>query len=316
MTLDPDAARVLEMVRTSGRPPYETMTPPEARAAYHAVRGTAAPEAPPVDAIKNFSASGPHGAIPVRLYRPKGSGSAALPVIVYFHGGGWMLGDLDALDATCCRLANASGVAVVSVDYRLAPENKFPKAVDDAFAATTWVTAQAKTLNIDPARLAVGGDSAGGNLAAVVCLIARDAPRDSDPPKITFQVLVYPATDATMDTPSHRRFGQGHLLTGAALNWFYQHYLNSSAERLDWRASPIHAFSLRNLPPAFVMTAGYDPLRDEGEHYALRLAQESGQPVTLWREQGQIHGFLPMGKLIAAAGPAIDRLAAALKTAL
>jgi acetyl esterase len=313
MTLDPDAAAVLEMVRKSGRPPYEAMTPAQARDAYRSVRDVAALPTPPIDLIRDFTADGPHGPIPLRLYRPKNSGSAALPVLVFFHGGGWVLGYLDALDATCAQLANTSGCAVVSVDYRLAPENKFPRAVDDAYASTAWVAANAQTLGIDPNRIAVGGDSAGGNLAAVVCLMARDA---GGKPSVKFQLLIYPVTDAAMDTPSFRRFAQGYLLTSPAMEWFYTQYLNTVDERRDWRCSPLRAASLANLPPAFVLTAGFDPLRDEGEAYGARLARESGSPVTVWRQPGQIHGFLPMGKLIAAAGPTIDKLGAALKAAL
>jgi acetyl esterase len=301
------------MVRQSGRPPYESMTPSQAREAYRAVRDIAAIETPPVDLIKDFTADGPHGPIPVRLYRPKNSGDATLPVLVYFHGGGWVLGYLDALDATCAQLANAAGCAVVSVDYRLAPENKFPKAVDDAYASTAWVAANAKTLGIDPNRIAVGGDSAGGNLAAVVCIMARDA---GGKLPIKYQLLIYPVTNAAMDTPSFRRFAQGYLLTSPAMAWFYSLYLNTPDEGRDWRVSPLRAASLANLPPAFVLTAGYDPLRDEGEEYGVRLMREAGVPVTIWREAGQIHGFLPMGKLIATAGPTIDKLAAALKAAL
>lgn len=313
MTLDPDAANVLELVRKAGRPSYESMTPPEARDAYRAVRDVAALPAPAVDLIKDFTADGPHGPIPVRLYRPKNAGDAALPVLVFFHGGGWVLGYLDALDATCAQFANASGCAIVSVDYRLAPENKFPKAVDEAYASTAWVAANAKMLDIDPNRIAVGGDSAGGNLAAVVCLMAREA---GGKPSIKYQLLIYPVTDAAMDTPSFRRFAQGYLLTSPAMAWFYRQYLNAPEEGRDWRCSPMRAASLANLPPAFVMTAGFDPLRDEGEDYAARLAREAHVPVTLWRHAGQIHGFLPMGKLIAAAGPTIDKLGAALKAAL
>ena len=313
MTLDPDAARVLEMVRTSGRPPYESMTPPEAREAYRAVRDVAALDTPPIDLMKDFTAEGPHGPIPARLYRPKNSGNAALPVLVFFHGGGWVLGYLDALDATCAQIANVSGCAVVSVDYRLAPEHKFPKAVDDAYAATKWVADNAKMLGIDPARIAVGGDSAGGNLAAVVCLMARDAGQAS---LVKYQLLIYPVTDAAMNTPSYRRFAQGYLLTSPAMAWFYAQYFNTPDDARDWRASPLRAASLHGLPPAFVLTAGFDPLRDEGEDYAARLAREAHVPVTVWRHAGQIHGFLPMGKLIAAAGPTIDKLATALKAAL
>ena len=312
MMLDRDAAEVLKVIHSPDRAPWDTLSPAEARASYMAGRQATAPEPMPVAELRDLSIPGPHGPIPLRLYRPATAPARGSPALAFFHGGGWVLGNLDSHDGVCRHLAERSGCVVVAVDYRLAPEHKFPAALDDAFAATQWLAAQAPALGVDAARIAVGGDSAGGNLAAAVCLLAREAGGN---PAIAFQMLLYPATDFAMDTPSHRRFGEGHLLTRASMAWFRDHYLNHPGEAADWRASPLRAASLAGLPPAYVLTPTHDPLRDEGEAYARRLV-EAGIPVTLWRAPGLIHGFLPMGKAIAAAGPALDRLAAALRAGL
>ena len=310
MPLDVHAAKVLEMIRLSGRPPYETLAPAEARQFSRNARAVLAPEPPEMGAVRDIKI-GEGGAIPARLYRPLGSApNAALPALIYFHGGGWVIGDLDTHDVVCRQIANGSGGAVVSVDYRLAPEHKFPAAVEDAIAATAWIAAHGATLGIDTARLAVGGDSAGGNLAAVVALDARDR----DGPKLIQQTLIYPATESTMSHPSHERFAEGLLLTRPTMKWFLGHYLRSAEDLADWRVSPLRATSLADLPPALVLTAGYDPLCDEGEDYAARLAA-AGVPVTRVRVEGMIHGFLTMGKLIPAANEAVAMIAAALKIA-
>ncbi len=310
MPLDVHAAKVLEMIRLSGRPPYETLAPAEARQFSRNARAVLAPEPPEMGAVRDIKI-GEGGAIPARLYRPLGSApNAALPALIYFHGGGWVIGDLDTHDVVCRQIANGSGGAVVSVDYRLAPEHKFPAAVEDAIAATAWIAAHGATLGIDTARLAVGGDSAGGNLAAVVALDARDR----NGPKLFQQTLIYPATESTMSHPSHERFAEGLLLTRPTMKWFLGHYLRGAEDLADWRVSPLRATSLANLPPALVLTAGYDPLCDEGEDYAARLAA-AGVPVTRVRVEGMIHGFLTMGKLIPAANEAVAMIAAALKIA-
>ena len=310
MPLDVHAAKVLEMIRLSGRPPYETLAPAEARQFSRNARAVLAPEPPEMGAVRDIKI-GEGGAIPARLYRPLGSApNAALPALIYFHGGGWVIGDLDTHDVVCRQIANGSGGAVVSVDYRLAPEHKFPAAVEDAIAATAWIAAHGATLGIDTARLAVGGDSAGGNLAAVVALDARDR----NGPKLFQQTLIYPATESTMSHPSHERFAEGLLLTRPTMKWFLGHYLRGAEDLADWRVSPLRATSLANLPPALVLTAGYDPLCDEGEDYAARLAA-AGVPVTRVRVEGVIHGFLTMGKLIPAANEAVAMIAAALKIA-
>jgi len=312
MALDRDAERVLEMVRLSGRPPYETLSAPEARELFLAAREVLAPDPPPVAEIRELSAPGPAGAaVPVRLYR--GATTAAgdiLPALVYFHGGGWVIGDLDTHDSLCRHLANAARCIVVAVDYRLAPEHKFPTAVEDCFTATSWIAQEAAALGIDRERLAVGGDSAGGNLAAVVSLVARDR----GAPKLRCQALLYPAVECGMTHPSHDRFAEGYLLTGPTMRWFYEHYLRGPADVADWRASPLRAADLSGVAPALVLTAGNDVLCDEGEAYARRL-QEAGVAAQLRHFPDQIHGFLTMGKIIEAAQPALDEIAAALRAA-
>jgi acetyl esterase len=310
MAVDRDAERVLEMVRLSGRPPYETLTPPEARALFLAAREVLAPDPAPVAEVRELALQRPDGgAVPVRFYRAANAASErVLPALVYFHGGGWVIGDLDTHDALCRHLANAARCIVVSVDYRLAPEHKFPAAVEDCFFATSWVAKEAEALSVDRARLAVGGDSAGGNLAAVVSLLARDR----GAPPICLQVLLYPAVDCSMAHPSHERFAEGYLLTRPTVRWFYDHYLRGPADVEDWRVSPLRAEDLTGVAPALVVTAGNDVLCDEGTAYAHRL-QQHGIPVQLQNYPDQIHGFLTMGKIVRTAGPALDEVAAALR---
>ncbi|RYF13900.1 MAG: alpha/beta hydrolase [Comamonadaceae bacterium] len=248
----------------------------------------------------------------MRAYRPRGSAAdTVLPVLVYFHGGGWVIGDLDTHDVLCRQLANQSGCAVVAVDYRLGPEHRFPAAVDDAMTATRWVRANAAALKVDASRMAVGGDSAGGNLAAVVALAARDA---GDLP-IAFQLLVYPATDQRRGWPSHTTNGQGYLLTKDSMDYYHDHYLVDARHDLDWRASPLLHADHANLPPALVLTAGYDPLRDEGMQYAHKLS-EAGSRATLVNFERQLHGFITMGRVIDEANAAVEICAGQLRSAL
>ena len=312
MALDDDAARVLEMVRLSGRPAFETVSPTEARALFLGGREILSPPPPRVGEVRELTAPRADGGIiPLRLYRAAGAAAeTSLPALVFFHGGGWVVGDLETHDPMCRHLANAARCAVIAVDYRLAPEHKFPAAVEDCFAATQWVAANYGALGVDGGRLAVGGDSAGGNLAAVVSLLARDR----DAPRLSLQLLLYPALDFALSHPSHQRFAEGHLLTLATMRWFGEAYIRGPQDVADWRASPLRAPDLSGLPPAYVLTAGYDPLSDEGAAYAGRL-RESGVPVEYRHLPGQIHGFLLMGKIIRAAGPALDDIAAALRAA-
>ena len=231
-----------------------------------------------------------------------------MPALVFFHGGGWVIGDLDSHDGICRHLANAARCAVASVHYRLAPEDKFPAAVEDCFAATRWLAETGAALGIDGARLAVGGDSAGGNLAAVVSILARDC----GTPTLLSQFLLYPAVDFVMTRASHQRFAEGYLLTMATMRWFSEHYLRGQEDTTDWRASPLRAADLSGVAPAFVLTAGHDPLCDEGTAYARRL-EEWGVAVQHRHIEDQIHGFLMMGKIVQAAGSTLDDIAVALR---
>jgi acetyl esterase len=227
---------------------------------------------------------------------------------VFFHGGGWVIGDLDSHDVVCRKLADEGQLILISVDYRLAPEHKFPAAVDDAVTATKWIAGNAKQYGIDASRLMVGGDSAGGNLAAVVAIAARDG----NGPAIAGQLLIYPAIDFAMTHPSHSEPETSILLTHSVIKWFRDHYLNGAADVGDWRASPVRAKTLVGLPPAYVLTAGADPLRDEGDEYARSL-KEAGVPVTYRHFPGQFHGFFTMGKLLPQANVAASEIAAWLK---
>ena len=308
--LDPDAAAVFKAFQEAGRPPYETLTPAEARAFYLQGRVVTNPEPPELKSAKPLAIPSPSGAIPARIYTPtklRQRGGLA-PCLVFFHGGGWVIGDLDSHDVVCRKLAHEGELIVISVDYRLAPEHKFPAAVDDAIVATKWIADNAKQLGIDAGRLMVGGDSAGGNLAAVVALAARDG----NGPEIAGQVLIYPATDFSMKHPSHSEPETSILLTHTVIKWFRDHYLNGLADGQDWRASPALAKTLAGLPPAYVLTAGADPLRDEGDEYAARL-KDAGVSVTYKNFPGQFHGFFTMGKLLRQANVAASEIAAWLK---
>ncbi|MYH68007.1 MAG: alpha/beta hydrolase, partial [Dehalococcoidia bacterium] len=249
------------------------------------------------------------GDIPVRIYRPTEAGNHSL--LVWYHGGGWVIGDLDGADVTCRELAAKSGSVVVSVDYRLAPEHRYPAAHEDCYAATVWAAENAAELGADASKLAVGGDSAGGNLAAVVSLRARD----EDGPAIRFQLLVYPVTDHDYGTDSYRDNADGYLLTRDGMEWFWNHYLGPDGDGSHPHASPLRAEDLSGLPPAHVITAEYDPLRDEGEAYAKRL-QEAGVDVTQTRYAGQIHAFYGMHGVLDDATNAADESAEKLKAAL
>ena len=312
--LHPQTKALLAFIEERGIPPTHTLSPDEARRVYRERRGALQPEPPAVGEVRELQAAGPIGAIPLRLYRPLAALENAgepLPVLVYFHGGGWVIGDLDTHDTLCRELANAAGCAVVAVDYRMGPEHRFPAAVDDVLAATRWVREQAGALRLDPGRLAVGGDSAGGNLAAVVALAARDA---GDLP-IAFQLLIYPATDMRRGHPSHTTNGDGYVLTRDTLAYFHDHYIADPAHDLDWRASPLLHTDLAGLPPALVITAGYDPLRDEGLDYARALT-EAGNRATCVCFERQIHGFITMGRVLDEANTAVALCAAELRRVL
>ena len=312
--LHPQARALLELIESRDIPPTHLLPAAEARAGYRDRRFFLQPDPPAVAEARDIAADCGGGmVVPLRAYRPAGSAAAAvLPVLVYFHGGGWTIGDLDTHDVLCRELANGSGCAVVAVDYRMGPEQRFPAAVDDCIAATRWVHEHAAELKVDPARLAVGGDSAGGNLAAVVAIAARDA--GSRPP-IAFQLLIYPATDMRCVAESHRTNGQGYLLTRETIEYFRAHYIDEPRHYDDWRASPLLAVDLSNLPPALVLTAGYDPLRDEGLAYSQRLTEAGNRAVHVCFER-QIHGFITMGRVVDEANAAVQICAAELRRAL
>ncbi|MEO5734173.1 MAG: alpha/beta hydrolase [Rubrivivax sp.] len=316
--LDPQARALIDLMIERRIPPVHTLTPAAARSAYRDRRGFTQPLPPEVaDVTDHRTDSG----LPLRLYRPLRSDAveaatvdaeaAMLPVLVYFHGGGWTIGDLDTHDVLCRQLCAAAGVAVVSVDYRMGPEHRFPAAVDDCLASTRWVRQQAAELGVDGSRLAIGGDSAGGNLAAVVALLMRDA--GDEAPR--FQLLIYPATDMRAVAPSHTTNAQGYLLTADSIAYYRGHYIADESQWADWRASPLLAPDLSNLPPALVLTAGYDPLRDEGRQYADALSA-AGTPCQYLCFERQVHGFITMGQVITEADTAVALCAAVLKTAL
>jgi len=312
MTINPDAAKVVELIIASGRPPYPTIGHVAAREIFVASRAILQPDPSPVGEVRDLAATGPAGEIPLRLYRGQGTdASRPQPALIYYHGGGWVLGNLESHDGVCRDIANAALCTVISVDYRLAPEAKFPAAADDSIAAAQWIHDNADALGIDRNRLAVGGDSAGGNLSAVVALHARD----NGGPKLKLQVLIYPSTDMSSVYPSYEEFAEQLPLTRTTMDWFVDLYLKSRArDAEDWRASPLHANSLAGLPPAYVITAAMDPLRDEGEEFA-RALMNAGVAVETKRFDGQIHGFLTMGRIIQDSQVAIADIATELRKA-
>ena len=307
MPLDPEAKMLLEQMTTVVRP-FDELSVEEARAAI-ATLSAAAGEGEAVARVENRTVPGPRGEIPVRVYTPEGR--APFPVLVYFHGGGWVIGNLETHDGVCRHLANAAGAVVASVDYRLAPEHPFPASGEDAYAATRWVAANAGAIGGDARRIAVGGDSAGGNLAAVVSLMARDR----GGPPLVFQLLVYPVTDTpSANTASYRENAEGYFLTAKMMHWFWNHYCGKNPDLSDPYLCPLRARELKRLPPALVITAEFDPLRDEGEAYAARL-RETGNQADLKRYSGMIHGFFGMGPLLTKAREATNEAASALRAA-
>ncbi|MEZ5407032.1 MAG: alpha/beta hydrolase [Acidimicrobiales bacterium] len=308
MPIDPIAAGLLQQMAEAGMPPLNEMSPADARLAAEGFRALAG-EPEPVADVTNRTIPGPGGDIPVRIYTPAGGGSS-LACLVYYHGGGWVLGDIEGVDTICRAVANRAGCKVVSVEYRLAPEHKFPAPFDDCYATLEWVAANGDSIGVDTSKLAVGGDSAGGNLAAAVALKARDA----GGPALCHQLLVYPVTNHDYGTVSYSDNGDGYLLTQDMMKWFWDHYLNDAEEGRNPLASPLAASDLSGLPSAFVITAEFDPLRDEGEAYAAKLA-EAGVNVSHQRFDGQIHAFWQMPGVFPAALEAADKAAAELKAA-
>jgi len=290
MALDPTVRKLLDMAAASGRPAINSLPPHEAR---QMMRDTRAPvQGPVLDSVasEDRRIPGPAGEISVRIYRPRSAAAGAkLPLLVYYHGGGWVIGDIETHHTMCQRLSESGELVVVSVDYRLAPEHRFPACVDDCWAATVWSAANAASIGAEGSKVAVGGDSAGGNLAAVMALMARDRGGVD----VGFQLLLYPAVDVLANTGSLARNADGYLLTREAMGWFYDHYIPNAADRSDWRASPLRARTLASLPPAMIIAAGFDPLLDEARAYADRLAHD-GVTVEYVEYGSMIHGFLGM----------------------
>jgi acetyl esterase len=312
MAVTPEVQSVLDVIGEFGDPALEDQTPEQVRQSFATLNSLGIATKVDMASVSDRVIPGPAGDIPVRVYVPTDE-PGPRPVLVYFHGGGWVIGDLETHDGTVRALAGASGATVVSVDYRLAPEHPFPAAVDDCLAAVRWLAdpGNATALEIDPGRLAVGGDSAGGNLAAVVAQQLRD-----DGPAVRFQLLVYPVTDVRLSHPSIDQNADGYLLTKADMVWFRGHYVGDRGWT-DPRVSPLLATdaAVCGLAPALVITAEYDPLRDEGEAYAERL-RAAGVAATATRYDGMIHGFFSMGDLIPEGKAAVDEAAEALRTAL
>jgi acetyl esterase len=321
MPLAPETKAIIDLMDANW-PDLSSTPAPEVRQLVREATEAARVDGPPppeVARVEDRTIPGPDGAIPVRIYWPAQptattASAGALPIVVYFHGGGWVICDLDSHDATCRTLANGSGAVVVSVDYRLAPEHRFPAAPEDAYAATVWAAAHAAELGADATRLAVAGDSAGGNLAAVVPLMAKDR----GGPPLRFQLLIYPVTDVSPtrdDYPSKSDNATGYFLTTEHMEWYRDKYLPDGADGSTPYLSPIHATDLAGLPPALVITAEYDPLRDEGEAYA-RALKEAGVAAEIERCTGMFHGFFGMSTILDGAKVANERAAAALLHAL
>jgi len=296
----PQVLALLEAAASSPLPTLDKVSPFVARRLYRERCARVMPKAP--EAMTRLLVS-PEG-IALRAYRPMGTARDRLPALVFFHGGGWSIGDLDTHDVLCRQLADGARCAVFSVEYRLAPEAPFPAAVDDCLSATKYILENAKDLNADPARIAVGGDSAGGNLAAVVAISLKE--------KIAFQLLIYPATDQRLGSASLARNGEGYLLTRRLMETFRGYYLPRREDLLDWRTSPLLAQSLAGLPPAFLLTAGFDPLLDEGRAYVERLARE-GNEVAYREYPDMVHGFIVMGGVLDTANAAVEDCCTALR---
>ena len=300
--LDSDARAVLDAQAAMGRPPIDTLPPEVAKQLFLETCPLLQGPREAVSTLQDLTIPTPAGALPLRLYRGEGCPVEGAPALVFFHGGGWVLGGLETHDTICRWIANDLAGVVLAVDYRLAPEHPFPAAIDDAAAAVAYVHQNAGRFGIDPRRIGVGGDSAGDNIAAVMALMARAGAL----PALAFQMLLYPVTDVSGSQDSYRRYADGYGLTTAAMRWFRDHYLGPHGRPDDWRIAPLRAPDVTGVAPAFVLTAGHDPLHDEAVEYASRL-RDAGVPLLLDENPGQIHGFISMDRFIAAARPAITR---------
>jgi acetyl esterase len=304
MALDPQAKALLDMVYRVGAPRFHELDVAQARHSFEKLQFALRPEVPPVASVTDVpipQAKAVDGVIMARLYRPLSAGpDEILPLTFYFHGGGWCIGNITSHDVLCRELANHSKAAVLSVDYRLAPEHPFPAAVDDALRAVQWSLANAGMLGIDPTRFALAGDSAGGTLSAVTALAQRNA----QGPRAALQLLIYPSTDILSQRPSRREFANGYMLDTGSLTWFFEKYLPEEDDWQDWRASPIRAARFDGLPPALIITAGCDPLSDDCKAYG-EVLREAGVPVEMLEFEGMVHGFITLGKFFSQANEAV-----------
>lgn len=310
MSLDPQVQLLLDQAKKAALPEVWQLTPDQGREQY-LTRVNKLKFNDTIFRSEDRRIQGPGSDIPLRIYTPRELKPAEkLPILIWYHGGGFVIGSLDTHDSACRMLANQADCLVVSVDYRLAPEHKFPAGVEDCQAAMKWVALHAVEFGGDPACIAVGGDSAGGNLAAVMAILARDAAH----PKLVFQLLIYPCVAPEPETGSHHKFKEGYVLSRNSITWFYKQYLRNAKDAKDFRFAPLIHDDLSNLPPSLVLVAGYDPLRDEGIDYAKRLI-EAGNRVSLTNYEGAVHGFFLMGGVLDASKRAVAESAAALKQA-
>ncbi len=297
---------LMEQATANGRPKLNTLPHKVGRQAVDKMSEDSEADPPEVASVDDGGFAGPGGEIRFRRYRPLGvAASNAMPTLIYYHGGGFVIGNIETHDSTCRRLANKSRCQVISIDYRLAPEHPFPAATDDGIAAFRHIRDNAASFGADAARIAVGGDSAGGNIAAVVCQATRDA-GEATP---AFQMVIYPATDSSKQSASREKFGEGYFLTRELMDWFWQAYSPAGADQKDLRFSPLLAKDFTGLPPAFVLTAGFDPLRDEGRAYADRLI-DAGVKTTYVNYPGTIHGFFSLTRFLKQGLKANDEAAA------
>jgi len=308
--LDPEARTLLDLMEKAtqeGRPSLHTLPYAVGRQAVDKMSEDSEASPPDVGEVADGAFAGPSGEIRFRRYRPFGAAAGPLPALIYYHGGGFVIGNLDTHDSTCRRLANKSRCLVIAIDYRLAPEHPFPAPIDDGVAAFRYIRDNAASFGADATRLAVGGDSAGGAIAAVVCQACRDAGEKMP----AFQMLIYPATDSSKQSRSRREFAEGYFLTKDLIDWFWKAYVPATTDLGDLRLSPLLARDFLNLPPAFVLTAGYDPLRDEGRAYADRLI-DAGVKTTYVNYPGTIHGFFSLTRFLSQGLRANDEAAAVL----
>jgi len=311
MALDPVMKAFLDQMAAQPRPKLSELPPPDERAVFRALMEMVGPKDVPIGKVANLACPGPAGEIALRSYTPIAPSGEALPTLVFYHGGGFVVGDLDTHDGLCRMIANEAGVRVVAVDYRLAPEHPFPSAVDDAYAALTFVEKNAAELGIDANRLAVGGDSAGGALSAAMTQMARD----TGGPAIAFQLLLFPVTQVNANTPSVAKYAEGYMLEREVLDWWYKCYLGPSGDASDPRVSPLSAQSFDDLPPAYLLTAECDLLHDEGLQYAAKL-RAAGVPVEVKDYPGLVHDFIYLQGVLPQAAQALKEAAHALKSTL